>query len=97
LRRWSALYRLALVAIFGVGVVCALLQLSARSSLFLAAEAIAFTLYVIAGSELRHFRCPRCGEEFIWGLGFFSISFQSHCQHCSLPKYPKDDDSIVKT
>ena len=97
LRRWSALYRLGLIAICGVTVVSTLLHAPVLSLAFLAPAFAAFALWGVAGSQLRYFLCPRCGERFIWGLGFFSMSFQSHCAHCGLPKYPEFAEGAQKT
>ena len=97
LRKWSALYRIALIALCGVAIAAALLHVPARSLVFLAPTFGAFALYIVAGSRLKYFPCPRCGARFIWGLGFFSMSLQSHCSHCGLPKYPESDHEVTKT
>jgi hypothetical protein len=59
---------------------------------FLVGFFLVFLLYALPSSQLRSFHCPRCGERFAWGLGF-GIFFQSHCNHCKLPKYPEDADN----
>ena len=83
---------IGLISLLVFTFVSAALSLPIRSWIFFTGFFVAMLLYALPSSQIRSFRCPRCGERFAWGLGF-GIFFQSRCNHCKLPKYPEDGDN----
>lgn len=46
--------------------------------------------FVVAGARLEQFKCPRCGNRFDKGPGFFAVRtwiFARKCPHCGLKKF----------
>ena|SRR5688572_11923705 len=91
LRRWSILHCVGLAALVVFTIVGAALDVQVLSWAGLGGGFVFLLLYALPSSQIAFFRCPRCGERFVWGLGF-GIFFQSYCAHCRLPKYPDDTD-----
>jgi hypothetical protein len=90
--RWSLLHCIGLAAVIVYTIVSAAIGAPFVSWSYLVGFFLVLLLYALPSSQLRAFRCPRCGERFLWGLGF-GIFFQSHCNHCKLPKYAEHADN----
>jgi hypothetical protein len=73
------LHGIGLIAVIVFTIVSAALGRPFLSWPFLVGFFLVFLLYALPSSQLRSFRCPRCGERFAWGLGF-GIFFQESLQ-----------------
>ena len=93
LSRFRVWYYIAVLSTWGFTLVC--IALAVPQSLFLAGIFVAICFWSIAAIRLRDFRCPRCQERFVWGLGLISGFFQSHCAHCRLAKHAEESEENV--
>ena len=58
---------------------------------------LALILSVLNVSRLASFKCPRCGEDFFFGVLAHAGIFAQQCGNCGLPLHLPDDDPSDET